>query len=262
MIDSKITLVETRLRKRMRILGLESFVEYCEYLFSPEGERNERIPMIDCITTNKTDFFREPGQFRFLVDTALPELTRMHGPESGRKCRIWSAGCSTGEEPHTLAMVLSEYSEAHPEFGFSIFATDISTRVLEQARLGVYREESVAPVPAHLKTKYLLRDKDRSRRRVRVSPRLRRLIEIKRLNFMDADFGIRAPFDVIFCRNVLIYFDKQTQATLLMRLYRHLTPGGYLFIGCSETLCGMDIPLRVVGQMVYRKPSESTASRR
>lgn len=253
MPDSKITLVESRLRKRMRILEFVSFEQYVNYLFSPEGEQNERIPMIDCITTNKTDFFREAGQFKFLVETAVPELTKLYGSNANRQYKIWSAGCSTGEEPYTLAMVLSQYLEKHHEFSFSILATDISTRVLEHASLGIYREETIAPVPASLRAKYLLRDKDRSRGRVRVVPQLRALIQFRRLNFMDADFGIRTPVDVIFCRNVLIYFDRQTQARLLMRLYRQLTPGGYLFIGCSETLCGMDIPLRVAGQMVYRK---------
>lgn len=254
MPDGKMTLLEARLRRRMRALGIDSFKEYCDFLFSPEGSRDESVHMIDAITTNKTDFFRESNHFTYLVRTAVPELMRVYGGDGRKHYSIWSAGCSTGEEPHTLAMVLSEFSGQHRDFHFSILATDISTRVLEHARMGIYKEELVLPVPLGMREKYLLRGKDRSRGMVRMSPGIRSLVEFRQLNFMSRDYGLKSPIHVIFCRNVLIYFDRATQERVLTRFYHHLAPGGYLFIGCSETLCGMDVPLQAVGQMVYRRP--------
>ena len=178
------------------------------------------------VTTNKTDFFREPGHFNFLVDKMLPELTLRNG--GGRTLLIWSAGCSTGEEPYTMAIVLSEYALAHPGFRFRILATDISTTVLAKAEMGVYTSEVVSPVPASLKLKYFMRSRDRATNCERVVPELRRLIEFRRLNFMDADYGIAAKVDAIFCRNVIIYFDRPTQERILKKLSHHLTAGGYL----------------------------------
>jgi chemotaxis protein methyltransferase CheR len=254
MPPGKKVLLEARLKKRMRRLGIQSFREYCDYLFSPEGAQNELVHMIDAITTNKTDFFREPRHFDYLVQTALPELIGLYGADIRREYTIWSAGCSTGEEPHTLAMVLSDFAEQHYGFSFSIIATDISTRVLEHARRGIYKEDVMQPVPSTMKMRYLLEGKDRSKGLVRVVPQVRSLIEFRRLNFMDSDFGIRGPVDIIFCRNVIIYFDRPTQEKLMNRLAGHLIPGGYLFMGHSETLNGMKVPLRAAGQMVYRKP--------
>jgi chemotaxis protein methyltransferase CheR len=254
MPEGKRVLLEARLRKRLRVLGMHSYTEYCDYLFSPEGAQNELIHMIDVVTTNKTDFFREPKHFDYLVQTALPELIKIYGAHSRRKYTIWSAGCSTGEEPHTLAMVLSEFAEKQPGFYFSILATDISTRVLEHARRGIYKEEFVQPVPMAMRMKYLLKGKDKNRGLVRAVPQLRSLIDFRRLNFMDSDFGIKEPVDIIFCRNVIIYFDRPTQEKLLNRFSHHMIQGGYLFMGHSETLSGMSVSLQPAGQMVYRKP--------
>jgi chemotaxis protein methyltransferase CheR len=254
MPEGKRVLLESRLRRRLRVLGMHSYSEYCDYLFSPEGAQNELIHMIDVVTTNKTDFFREPKHFDFLVHTALPELMKLYGANIRRKYTIWSAGCSTGEEPHTLAMVLSEFAERQHGFYFSILATDISTRVLEHARRGIYREEVIEPVPMAMKMKYLLKGRDSNRGLFRVVPQLRSLIDFRRLNFMDSDFGIKEPVDMIFCRNVIIYFDRPTQENLLNRFCRQLIPGGYLFMGHSETLNGMNVPLVSAGAMVYRKP--------
>jgi len=254
MPEGKKVLLEARLRKRLRVLGMHSYTEYCDYLFSPEGTLNELIQMIDVVTTNKTDFFREAGHFDYLVRTALPELIKLYGANSRRKYTIWSAGCSTGEEPHTLAMVLNEFAEQQQGFYFSILATDISTRVLEHARRGIYKEEVVQPVPVAMKMKYLLKGKDKNKGLVRANPQLRSLIEFRRLNFMNTDFGIKEPVDIIFCRNVVIYFDRPTQEKLLNRFAHHLIPGGYLFMGHSETLNGLSVPLVTAGPMVYRKP--------
>ena len=228
-----------------------SYSQYCDYLFAREGQTEEIIPLIDVVTTNKTDFFREPRHFDFLFGKALPGLTSGDGGK--RSLLIWSAGCSTGEEPYTLAMVLSEYALAHPGFHFRILATDISTRVLAHAKLGIYTTETVAPVQAALRIKYLLRSRDRASNRVRVSPELRRLVEFRRLNFMDSSYGIPEMADAIFCRNVIIYFDRPTQQRILRRLCQHLVPGGYLFVGHAETLHDMNLPLVPVAPALYRR---------
>jgi chemotaxis protein methyltransferase CheR len=246
-------MLEARIRKRLNVLKMKSFREYCDYVFSPEGMKNEIVHMIDVVTTNKTDFFRESKHFDYLVQTVLPELVGSLGAGISRRLMLWSAGCSTGEEPYTLAMVLSEFGENYRKFQYSILATDISTKALEEARLGIYSEDRVEPIPLALKRKYLLRSKDRSKGLVRVAPALRKRVEFKRLNFMDKNFGIREQMDIIFCRNVIIYFDRPTQEIILNRLCRHLRDGGYIFMGHSETLSGLNVPLVPVFTTVYRK---------
>lgn len=256
MPDVKKTMLECRLQKRLRILGLSSFTEYCDYLFSDAGIESELVHMIDMVTTNKTDFFREPAHFDYLVQDALPELTRSRGAGISKPLAIWSAGCSTGEEPYTLSIVLSEFAERYPGLGFRFFvlATDISSRVLEVAKRGVYDEEKVLPIPLEMRKKYLLRGRDKNKGVVRIVPELRRLVRFRRLNFMEGDFGMREPLDIIFCRNVIIYFDKETQGRLLNRFCRHLIPGGYIFVGHSESLSGLELPLVQVAPTIYRKP--------
>jgi chemotaxis protein methyltransferase CheR len=248
LIPAKKTMMELRLRRRLQALQMVSFREYQQYLAGRGGER-ELIALIDVITTNKTDFYREPGHFDFLTRAVLPALTA----GSGRPLNVWSAGCSSGEEPYTLAMVLSEYAEERPGFQFSILATDISTRVLEKARLGVYEIGVIAPIPPEAKRKYLLKSRDRSRPMARVAPEIRSRVDFQRLNLMDADFALPHPMDVIFCRNVVIYFDKTTQGQLIKKFFRNLRPNGYLFMGHSETLHGFDVPLAQVAPTVYRK---------
>lgn len=252
--NAKKTMLEARLHRRLRFLSLKSFGEYCEYLFSPRGMEEELVRMIDLVTTNKTDFFREAAHFDFLRETCLPEMVDAGGAGFRKKLTVWSAGCSTGEEPYTLAMVLSEFAETHPGFQYQVTATDISTRVLETAALGIYEAENIAPVPTAMKRKYLLRNRDKSKGLVRIVPELRACVKFRRLNFMDGDFGMREPIDIIFCRNVIIYFDKATQEKLLNRFCRHLAPGGYVFLGHSETIFGLNVPLVQVSPTIYRKP--------
>jgi chemotaxis protein methyltransferase CheR len=247
----KKTMIELRIKRRVRSLLMGSFREYCEYLFGVEGQKEELVHFIDVLTTNKTDFFREPGHFDFLVEKALPDLGARAGGE--RELLIWSAGCSTGEEPYTLAIVLTEYGLTHPGFRFRLLATDIATTVLEAAHRGIYKTEVISPVPAYLRRKYFLRSRDPDSQRVRVVPELRRLIEFRRVNFKDVDFGFTEKADAIFCRNVLIYFDRPTQEHILQKLARHLIPNGYLFVGHAEALHGMNLPLDPVAPSVYRK---------
>ena len=249
MPEVKKTMLEARLQKRLRSRGIRKFSDYCDFLFSSEGMEQELVPMIDMVTTNKTDFFREPEHFDYLFQRVLPDWCQRHqGPLA-----IWSAGCSSGEEPYTLAMVLSEFAETRPGFDFKILATDISTRVLDKAKNAVYGEALVDPVPMALRKKYLLRSKDRSSGLVRIVPELREKISFRRLNFMDEDFGLREQMDIIFCRNVIIYFDRPTQEKLLQRFHRQLKPGGFIFMGHSETLNGLDVALTNVFPTVYRK---------
>lgn len=246
-------MLQGRLMKRLRHLDMNSFDGYCDYIFSPEGKAQELFNMLDAVTTNKTDFFREPKHFDILTSTVLPELAQNQGAGIRRRLAMWSAGCSTGAEPYTIAMILAEYATGHEEFDYVIYATDISTKVLAKAREAIYTEKEAAPIPLALKKKYLLRSKEKSRELVRIVPGLRKRLEFSRLNFMDRDYNIKAGMDVIFCRNVIIYFNRDTQEMVLRRLCRHLRLGGYLFTGHSETLSGFALPLTQVTATVYRK---------
>ena len=254
MPETKNTMLTGRLARRLRALGLGSFSQYCQFLFSPKGLEEEMVHLINAVTTNKTDFFREPSHFDYLTRTALTVLQENQRFSSRRPLRIWSAGCSTGEEPYTLAMVLADYQESQPGFRFGILASDISTRVLEIARRAVYPMERIEPIsPLHRK-KYLLKGRDQRNPEVRIAPELRRLVRFGRLNFMDEDFGLPEMVDIIFCRNVIIYFDKETQEKLMVKFSRHLNAGGYLFLGHSESLHGYQTPFVQVAPTIYRKP--------
>ena len=244
------TMLEVRIKRRLKVLDLKSYGQYCEYLFGNEGLKDEIVHLIDVVTTNKTDFFRESAHFDFLVEKALPELAERIG---GRQFTIWSAGCSTGEEPYTMAIVLSEYAQTHPGFRFRIMASDISNIVLEKAELGVYSNNVVEPVSPVLRRKYFMRSRTPGSDQQRAVPELRRQIEFRRLNFMDADYGVVEKFDAIFCRNVIIYFDRPTQENILRKLTNHLKPGGFLFVGHSETLHDMNLPVEALGPALYRR---------
>ncbi len=250
---AKKTMLEARLQKRLKANSIPSFEEYADYVFSQDGHDSELVHLIDVVTTNKTDFFREPAHFDFMVKTAIPSIMRGRGDLTNDPLRIWSAGCSTGEEPYTLAMVLSEFADGRPEFRTNITASDICTHVLQTAKIAIYPEERTDPIPLNLKKKYLLRSREKNRSLVRISPKLRSLVSFRRINFMDDDFGIAEKMDIIFCRNVVIYFDKPTQQTLMRKFHRQLRPGGYLFIGHSETLSGLDVDFKAVASTVYRK---------
>jgi len=250
--SDKKTMMEIRLKRRLVSLDISSFAEYCDCVFAPHSGEAELVHLIDAITTNKTDFFREAGHFDYLVSKALPDLAARQG--ASRKSLVWSAGCSTGEEPYTLAMVLSEYSQDLPGFRFGVLATDICTDVLAKAAMGIFKSEVVRPVPQSLQRKYFMRSRDPESDKLRIVPEVRALVEFRRVNFMDADFGLPEQPEIIFCRNVIIYFDRQTQIRILAKLIRQLVPGGYFFAGHSESLQGMDLPLVPVAPSVYRKP--------
>ena len=247
---TKRTMLEGRLQKRLRALNLSSFKEYCDYVFSKEGQEAELVHMVDVVTTNKTDFFREAVHFDFLSTTVLPNYCN---GDSMRQFKVWSAGCSTGEEPYTLAMVMSEFSEKYASFDFDIYATDISSRALHAAATAVYTIEKAAPVPFIFKKKYLLKSKDDQKKTVRITPALRAKVNFHRFNFLEDSASINQNFDAVFCRNVLIYFDRPTQEKVILKLCSKLEPGGYLFLGHSESISNMNLPLVQIQPTTFKK---------
>lgn len=251
MPPNKLTMVEGRLRRRLKATGYPTFAQYCRYLFDDGGLEDEAVHLIDAVTTNKTEFFREPDHFRILEEHVLAEVM---GYRAGRKpVKVWSSASSIGAEPYTLAMVLAEFATRHRGFEYTILATDLCTQVLETAVLGIYPEAMMAPVPDALYKRYVLRDKDPKRGLNRIVPELREQVQYARLNLMDSTYPVDTDFDVVFCRNILIYFDKPTQNAVLQRLCNHIRPGGYLFMGHSETLAGFDLPLTLAGPTVFRR---------
>jgi len=248
---AKKTMLEGRLQKRLRALKIHSFKDYCECVFSKEGQQTEVPHMIDVVTTNKTDFFREAVHFDFLSDTILPKHHKNNN--SSKPFKVWSAGCSTGEEPYTLAMVLNEFSEKFSNFDYNIFATDISGKALNAAIIAVYSQEKVSPVPYTFKKKYLLKSKDEQKRTVRIIPGLRAKVNFDRFNFLDGQVNYAQNFNVIFCRNVLIYFDRPTQEKVILKLCSKLEPGGYLFLGHSESISNMNFPLVQIHPTTFKK---------
>ncbi|PLX97915.1 MAG: chemotaxis protein CheR [Desulfuromonas sp.] len=249
----KRSMLEARLRKRLRTLGLDSYEAYREYLFSSDGMVEELTNMIDVVTTNKTDFFREPRHFDYMIGTSVPALIAKSGAGIERPLRIWSAGCSSGEEPYTIAMFLESFLWNSKKIDYQILATDISTQVLEKAILGIYHRDKIEPVPDDFRKKYLLKSKNPESRQVRIVPALREKLKFCRVNFMDSSFEVGEAKDIIFCRNVIIYFDRATQERFLHRLCQCLRSGGYLYMGHSETLSGMPLPLNQLAPAIYQK---------
>lgn len=250
MPPSKRVMVEGRLRRRLRSHGFGNFDAYCRYLFEEGGLDEEAIHIIDAVTTNKTEFFRESEHFRFLTEVALPD--RVSG-RNASTLKLWSAACSIGAEPYTLAMLMAEYTRHTADIRYSILATDLCLEVLQKAVSGIYPEDLVQPIPMDMRRRYLLRGRDDAARQVRIAPEVRRMVRFARLNLMDDTYPVEQGFDVIFCRNVLIYFSRSDQEAVLSRLISHLAPGGYLFLGHSETITNMSLPLCTVGPTIFMK---------
>ncbi len=247
----KRTMLEGRLRRRLRERGYTDFAAYCRFLFNEGGLEQELGDLIDVVTTNKTDFFREPKHFEILNDKVLPDLVRLGLGTTARPLRVWSAGSSIGAEAYTLAMVLSEYKAACPGFDYRILGTDICTTVLQTASNAVYPEEMAEPIAIELRRRYLLRSRDRKAQQFKVISELRALVEFRQLNFMDESYRLPTKQDVVFCRNVIIYFDNIVRLAVMTRICACIASGGYLFMGHSETITGLDLPLRQVAPTVY-----------
>ena len=250
---TKRVMLESRLQKRLRKFGFDSYKAYVDFVFSAAGRDSELINMIDAVTTNKTDFFREAEHFDYLVGKILPAAEALDGAGIRRPFNLWSAGCSTGEEPYTIAMVLEERRALDPRFSYRIFASDLSTQVLDKAREAVYEASKVEVVPMSFKKKYMLRSKIQERSLVRMKSEIRSRVSFARINFMDDSYPVNETFDVVFCRNVIIYFERAIQEAILKKLCDHIRPSGWLILGHSETLTGMDMPLRGVAPTVYQR---------
>ncbi len=251
MPEVKKVMLQCRLQKRLRKLQISTFKDYIDFVFSEEGKANEIIHMIDVVSTNKTDFYREADHFEYMRDMVLPELS---GRVSSRQpLRIWSAGCSSGEEVYTIAFTVNEFREGNNHFDYQVIGTDISTDILTKANNAVYREEKVAVVPMQIKRKYLLKSKDREKPTVKVKQEIRNKTTFFRLNFMDRHYNVPNDFHIVFCRNVLIYFNRDVQYRVLQKLCDKLLPGGYLFLGHSESITNMKLPLDRIKPTVFKK---------
>ncbi|MDW3193433.1 MAG: CheR family methyltransferase [Cytophagales bacterium] len=207
--------------------------------------------MMDKVSTNKTDFFREPAHFDFLNQHVFPKYAKANG--TFRPLKIWSSACSSGEEVYSIAITIEEYNQRHCAFNYSIAGTDISNEILKKAINGVYPHGAIKDIPLHLREKYFLRSKDRSLEKVRIVPKIRQKTAFSRLNLMRPYYGEDQKYDVIFCRNVMIYFNKKTQEEVLKKQCSTLRKGGYFFLGHSESITGMKAPLKQVYPTIYQK---------
>jgi chemotaxis protein methyltransferase CheR len=249
MPESKKTMLEGRLRRRLSTLELADLNAYCDYLFEGDDYEAELVHLINVATTNKTDFFREPAHFEFMTRTALPAMAQ----EGRRQIKLWSAAASVGAEAYTLAMVMEEFRRTARGPDYSILATDICTDVLKQAAAGRFPAAMIDPVPLDLRRRYLLQSRNPAVDEVRMTPALRNKISFARLNLMDNAYPVGSDMDFIFCRNILIYFDKPTQERVLSRLCDHLRPGGFLVLGHSESAVGVDLPVSAVVNTIFEK---------
>ncbi len=247
--DTKRELLYGRLARRLRALGLKSFAEYCERLRCDEtGE--ELIQLINAVTTNLTAFFREGHHFDYLRSVLLPALRQARA--GTRRLRLWSAGCSRGAEPYSLAMTVCDVFPPGCGWDVKILATDIDSEVLESASAGIYAEQDVENVPLEWRRRWFLRGRGGMEGRVRVKEALRQLVVFRRHNLLGP-WPMKGPFDVVFCRNVVIYFDKEAQRKIFNGFADVLAPDGYLFIGHSESLFKVCDRFVSVGQTIYRK---------
>lgn len=255
----KRSLIISRLGKRLRHLGLRTFTQYYHYLTTEDHEQTELRETINCVTTNKTDFFREAYHFDFLREHLLQPKREQARRGGARRLRIWSAACSTGEEPYSIAMTIAEEFASLEDWDIKILASDIDTNVLRQGEAGIYDERNLSLPADHLKHRYFLRGTGSQAGRVQIKPGLRRLVSFRRINFVEPQWPIKTRFDAIFCRNVIIYFNRETQRRLFERLTQYLKPDAYLFVGHSENLYQMSDLVAPIGHTVYRLRPRRTA---
>lgn len=250
----KQELVSARLGKRLRATGRATISDYCDLLRTPAGAE-ELGNLIDVISTNHTYFFREEGHFEALRDIILPDLIRRRERDAGSTLRVWSAACSSGEEPYSIAMALEEYFAAHPPaWQRQIEATDISTRILAKAQAAIYPAETVSRMGTAMVKAYFQTGYAEQAGMYRVKPALRSMVHFRHLNLLEGALPFNEPFQIIFCRNVMIYFDRATQEELVQRLKSKLVPGGYLMVGHSESLTGINHGLKMIRPATYQNP--------
>lgn len=252
---AKKSMLSSRLFKRLKALDIKSYSQYYDFLVHSKNKIAELENLINVVSTNKTDFFRENAHFDLLKSKALPELAQNQRFKIEKKIFAWSAGCSTGEEPYTIAKVISEFLSGYSGADFSVLATDISSDMLEKAVGAVYSAREADAIPDSFKKKYVMKGKGPMEGFFKIVPEIREKVEFKRLNLQDSFYRLGVKMDFIFCRNVVIYFDKQTQKKVYTNIYNNLAPGGFLFIGHSETLAGTELEMKRLAPTVYQKIS-------
>ena len=251
----KKIMLEGRLRRRIRAIGGVSIDDYCALLFDQGGLAEEMPHLINAVTTNKTAFFREPQHFDLLERQLVPALIALRPRASMPILKIWSAAASNGAEAYTIAMILADLLLQRRDFRFSVLGTDISTDMIDDARMAIYANDMMAPVPPQKLARYVMQAKDTAYPAdVRIAPDLRRLVQFQHLNLMDTSYPIDHDVDVIFLRNVLIYFEKDDQQAVIERLLLHLRRGGYLILGHAESMVGTSLAMKQFAPAVFQKP--------
>lgn len=250
--DGKRELVSARLSKRMRTLNIKSLGDYLKYV-EEEKTQEELISMLDALSTNLTSFWRESEHFVYLIDHLVPDWIKRAQKSGAKRIRVWSAGCSTGEEPYGIGILLQNHLSDIRGLDLKILATDLSTKVLGIASEGLYEEQRIKTVPPELLKRYFTKEPKDRRTFYRVSSEIRKLITFDRLNLMES-WPMKGPFDLIFCRNTMIYFTKSTQQVLVNRFFDLLRSGGVLIVGHSESLAGTDHKFRYLRPTIYEKP--------
>lgn len=248
---SKTALLCGRLYRRLLTLGIPTLEQYFECVSAPDG-REEFARMIDALTTNETRFFREPRQFDFLVERVIPQWERQAAEgRRSKRIRVWSAGCSSGEEPYSIAMLLAKHLAAENGWDVRLLATDISNRVLEKARKGIYDLERSKDIPKDLLRRFMLRGFNDCQGQMKVQASIQQMVEFRHLNLSQEPYGVQGPYDVILCRNVLIYFDAASKRKVVANLVNHLAAGGFLFVGHAENLASLSQRMRSIESSIY-----------
>lgn len=248
MPEQKKTMLQSRLKKRLNTLNINTYKEYIDYTFNKNTHEIQH--MIDVVTTHKTDFFREKEHFDFITGTALPTLIHKKVP---RNIKVLSAGCSTGEEPYTVAISLLESKSKGLDFDFSISACDISPESVMIAKKGIYPLAKIKDIPTELKQKYFLKNKIQEKQLVKIMPSVLKYIRFFVLNLLEENYKINEAYDIILCRNTLIYFNRTIQEKVLGQLCKKLKPSGYLIIGHSESIIGMNLPVDQIKPTIFIK---------
>ena len=252
-LDKRV-MFQSRLQSRLRELKMDSFTQYSKFTLDPENKDAELETMINYISTNKTEFFREQQHFDFLQEKVLPEIIKGELVKNRMHLNCWSAGCSKGQEAFTLAMIIDSFREDQIlKLDYSILGTDVSDKVLEVARNGIYSFDESKQIPAYFLKRYVLKSKDQEHPKIKIQNSLRAKIQFQKGNLMSEDYQIKQEFQIIFIRNTLIYFDTKIQTTILQKVLQYLVPGGYLFIGHSESLINRDLPIQIVAPSIYKK---------
>ncbi|MGB0370050.1 MAG: CheR family methyltransferase [Opitutales bacterium] len=249
--DKKRSMLESRMGRRLHNLQLKDLNTYGNGVLNRSLPASEMSLFYDLVTTNKTDFYREPVHFDFLIKDVVSKYVR--SSQASKRFKIWSAGCSEGMEAYTIGMLLSDVCKKHPHFDYRILGTDICNAALKRSRNAIYNKREIEPIPEKTRQKYLLRGKDKNEGIYKIDPAITRRCSFQTLNFMEAPYPIKSKFHVIFHRNVLIYFDKPTQEHVVRNLVDHLLPDGILFIGHAESISGFNLPLKALGPTTFQK---------